>query len=267
MAVISAEDAIAYDLVGPNLRASGVQWDVRRDEPYSIYPEFEFDVPVGTAPARRGRRQLRPLLGAHPRDAGERARFCASASQMLPEGPAIAKVPRKFKPPAGEVYARVEAPRGDMGFYVVSDGTENPYRVRVRTGSFTAMAIIDKLSRGIMLADLVALIGSLDVDGAGDRSLRTLEGPCRRLNTGPELIGRGGIFAGDPTRTIGRTLESLRVHGRWWLIVLFGLRRSAGRGDDLGSSAASRRACSRASARTASARRGFSSGSPTASSL
>jgi NADH-quinone oxidoreductase subunit D len=83
---------------------------------------------------------------------------------MMPKGPAIAKVPRKFKPPAGECYVRVEAPRGDMGFYVVSDGTEYPSRVRIRTGSFTAMAIIDKLSKGIMLADLIALIGSLDVD-------------------------------------------------------------------------------------------------------
>jgi len=83
---------------------------------------------------------------------------------MLPKGPAIAKVPRKFKPPAGEYYSRVEAPRGDMGFYVISDGSEYPYRVRIRTGSFTAMSIIDKLSKGIMVADLIALIGSLDID-------------------------------------------------------------------------------------------------------
>ena len=84
--------------------------------------------------------------------------------EFCPKGPAIGKVARKFKPPAGETYVRVEAPRGDMGFYVVSDGSEYPYRVRIRTGSFTAMSIVDKLSRGLMLADLIALIASLDVD-------------------------------------------------------------------------------------------------------
>ena len=94
----------------------------------------------------------------------ERCKITRQALKMLPKGPAIAKVPRKFKPAAGEVYIRVEAPRGDMGYYVVSDGSEYPYRVRIRTGSFTAMGMIDKLSRGLMVADLIALIASLDVD-------------------------------------------------------------------------------------------------------
>ena len=84
--------------------------------------------------------------------------------KMLPKGPAVAKVARKFKPPAGEVYVRIESSRGDMGFYVVSDGSEYAYRVRIRTGSFTAMSLIDKISRGLMVADLIALIASLDVD-------------------------------------------------------------------------------------------------------
>ena len=75
-----------------------------------------------------------------------------------------AEMAREFKPPQGETYVRVEAPRGDMGYYVVSDGSEYPYRVRIRTGSFTAMSIIDKISPGIMVADLIALIASLDVD-------------------------------------------------------------------------------------------------------
>jgi NADH-quinone oxidoreductase subunit D len=98
------------------------------------------------------------------REMQESVKILRQCLKMMPQGPAIAKVPRKFRPPAGECYARVEAPRGDMGFYVVSDGSEYPYRVRIRTGSFTAMSIIDKLSQGIMLADLIALIGSLDVD-------------------------------------------------------------------------------------------------------
>jgi NADH-quinone oxidoreductase subunit D len=94
----------------------------------------------------------------------ESVKILRQCLKMMPKGPAISKVPRKFKPPAGECYARVEAPRGDMGFYVVSDGSEYPYRVRIRTGSYTAMSIIDKLAKGIMVADLIALIGSLDVD-------------------------------------------------------------------------------------------------------
>lgn len=163
IAVITKEDALRYNLVGPNLRASGVKWDIRRDIPYSVYPELDFEIPTGTAV--RGtlgdsydRYQVRIL------EVGESCKILRQCLERLPKGPAIAKVARKFKPPAGEVYVRVEAPRGDMGYYVVSDGSEYPYRVRIRTGSFTAMSIVDKISSGIMLADLIALIASLDVD-------------------------------------------------------------------------------------------------------
>jgi NADH-quinone oxidoreductase subunit D len=163
VAVISKEDALSYNLVGPNLRGCGIRWDIRRDIPYSVYPELEFEVPVGTG-------QVGTLGDSYDRywvrirELQESCKIVRQCLKMLPKGPAIAKVPRKFKPPVGECYARVEAPRGDMGFYVVSDGSEYPYRVRIRTGSFTAMSIIDKLSKGIMVADLIALIGSLDVD-------------------------------------------------------------------------------------------------------
>ena len=163
VAVVSKEDALSYNLVGPNLRGSGIKWDIRRDIPYSVYPELEFDVPVGTgAIGKLGDSFDRYWVRI--REMQESCKILRQCLRMLPKGPAIAKVPRKFKPLAGECYVRVEAPRGDMGFYVVADGSEYPYRVRIRTGSYTAMAIIDKLSRGIMLADLIALIGSLDVD-------------------------------------------------------------------------------------------------------
>jgi len=163
VAVVSREDALSYNLVGPNLRGSGIKWDIRRDIPYSVYPELDFEVPVGTA-------QVGKLGDSYDRywvrirELQESSKILRQCLKMMPKGPAIAKVARKFKPPAGECYARVEAPRGDMGFYVIADGSEYPYRVRIRTGSFTAMAIIDKLSKGIMVADLIALIGSLDVD-------------------------------------------------------------------------------------------------------
>jgi len=90
-------------------------------------------------------------------------RILRQCFQQLPTGAVIAKVPRKFKPPAGEAYVRIESARGDMGWYAVSDGSEFPYRCKIRTGSFSAMSIIDRVSPGLMIADLVALISSLDV--------------------------------------------------------------------------------------------------------
>src|SRR3990172_610043 len=137
--------------------------DIRRDIPNPVFPELEFDIPVGTGEkGTLGDCYDRYIVRI--REMQESCRILHQCLKMLPKGPAIAKVARKFKPPAGEIYVRVEAPRGDMGFYVVSDGSEYAYRVRIRTGSFTAMSLIDKISRGLMVADLIALIASLDVD-------------------------------------------------------------------------------------------------------
>ena len=163
VAPITKEDALQYNIVGPNLRASGIQWDIRRDIPYSVYPELDFNIPVGTGEkGTLGDSYDRYMVRIWEME--ESCKIVRQCLKMLPEGPSIAKVPRKFKPPPGEVYIRIESSRGDMGFYVLSDGSEYPYRVRIRTGSFTAMSMIDKISRGIMVADLIALIASLDVD-------------------------------------------------------------------------------------------------------
>jgi NADH-quinone oxidoreductase subunit D len=162
VATISAEDAVAYGIVGPNLRASGVSWDIRRDEPYSIYPEFDFEVITGQG--WRGR-----VGDAYDRyycrvlEIRESVKILRQALSALPAGEFRAEVPRTLKPAANEVYTRVEGPRGEAGFYVVSDGSDKPYRARYRTGSFTALSIIEHLSPGLMLADLVVLIGTLDV--------------------------------------------------------------------------------------------------------
>lgn len=161
IAVIAAEDAVAYGLVGPNLRASGVDWDVRRHEPYSIYHEFEWEVVLGQA-ARGTLGDAYDRYDCRLREIRESVRILRQALDRMPEGEIKTKLPR-IRPAANEVYARVEGPRGECGFYVVSDGTEKPYRARFRTGSFTAMTIIEHLSPGLMIADLVALIGSLDV--------------------------------------------------------------------------------------------------------
>jgi NADH-quinone oxidoreductase subunit D len=162
VAPIAAETAINYNLVGPNLRASGVKYDVRRDEPYSVYPELEFDIPVGRGEVGTlGDCFDRYIVRIH--EMTESCRILRQCFTQMPDGPVIAKVPRKFKPPAGDAYIRVESARGDMGWYAVSDGSEFPYRCKVRTGSFAAMSIIDRVSPGLMLADLVAVIASLDI--------------------------------------------------------------------------------------------------------
>jgi NADH-quinone oxidoreductase subunit D len=163
VAAVTLQDAFQYNIVGPNLRACGLKWDIRRDIPYSIYPELEFDVPVGSG-EKGTLGDCYDRYWVRIREIEESCKILRQCLKMLPQGPAIAKVPRRFKPPAGEIYVRIESARGDMGFYVVSDGSEYPYRVRIRTGSYTAMSLIEKISRGLMVADLIALIASLDVD-------------------------------------------------------------------------------------------------------
>jgi NADH-quinone oxidoreductase subunit D len=162
VAIISREQAIDYGLVGPNLRGSGVDWDVRRDVPYGAYPNFEFEVPIGrgfrgTAGDCFDRYYVRVL------EMMQSSRIVRQALQSIPEGEITAKVPRRIKPEAGEALSRVESARGEMAYYVVSDGTDKAYRVRARTGSYMAMGIIEDISPGLMVADLVALIASLDV--------------------------------------------------------------------------------------------------------
>jgi len=162
VAVISAEEAINYNLVGPNLRGSGVKYDVRCDLAYSVYPELEFDVPVGCGEEGTVGDCFDRYI-VRIREIKESVKILRQCFKQMPDGPVIAKVPRKFKPPAGDAYVRVESARGDMGWYAVSDGTEFPYRCRIRTGSFSGISIVDKVSRGLMLADLVAVIASLDI--------------------------------------------------------------------------------------------------------
>jgi len=162
VAVIPAPLAIDYGLVGPNLRGSGVDFDLRRDLPYGAYPHFRFEVPVGkgfqgTTGDCFDRYYVRCL------EMKESSKIVRQALDTLPQGEFMAKVPRRIKPEPGEALSRVESARGEMAYYVVSDGTENAWRVRARTGSFTAMGIVEAVSPGLMVADLVALIASLDV--------------------------------------------------------------------------------------------------------
>src|SRR5262245_54196507 len=164
VAVITAEEAKVWGLVGPNLRASGVSWDLRKADGYSVYPELDFDIPVGkgqfgTVGDSWDRFAVRVEEG---RESAKILRHALQKIDEHPEDDIQGKLPKKMKP-EGEAYARVESARGDMGCYVIGKGGEEPYRSRFRTGSFTAMAIIEAKSPGLFLADLVALIASLDV--------------------------------------------------------------------------------------------------------
>jgi len=162
IATIPAEMAIAYNLVGPNLRGSGVKFDLRKDRPYSVYSEIDFDVPVGTGEVGAvGDCWDRYMVRI--RECQESLKILRQAVRQIPDGPVIAKVARNLKPKPGEVHVRVETARGDMNWYVVSDGSEFPYRVHIHTGSFAAMSIIEAISRGLMIADLVAVIASFDI--------------------------------------------------------------------------------------------------------
>ncbi len=162
VAVISPERAIAYGLCGPNLRGSGVDWDTRRDLPYGAYADFKFDVPVGKG-AQGAVGDCWDRYAVRVQEILESSKIIRQAVAKLPEGEVMAKVARKVKPEPGEAMARVESARGAMCYYVVSDGSEKAHRVRTRTGSFMAMGIIEEMSHGLMIADLVALIASLDV--------------------------------------------------------------------------------------------------------
>ena len=162
MAIVSKEDAISFGLVGANLRGSGFKYDVRRDEPYSIYPELEFEIPVGLCASGKGgdcfdRYYVRII------EMLESFKILRQCLRQIPAGDILGDVPRKLKPKKGEAYFRIESARGDMGYWVVSDGTDMRCRVHARTGSFAAMGIIEKLSKGLMIADLVAVIGSFDI--------------------------------------------------------------------------------------------------------
>jgi NADH-quinone oxidoreductase subunit D len=162
VAIITGEQAIAYGLVGPNLRASGVDWDLRRDAPYSVYDQLEFDVPVGqgvygTVGDCYDRYDVRIT------EMEQSSRILRQCIDKIPEGEIKAKVPKMIKTPVGEVYSCVEGARGELGIYLVSDGTKQPYRLKIRTGSFAGMSIIEAISRGLMIADLVAVIATLDL--------------------------------------------------------------------------------------------------------
>jgi NADH-quinone oxidoreductase subunit D len=156
--VITGEQAVAIGLSGPPLRGSGVMRDIRKDQPYAAYADFDFDVPLGTAGDTYDRYLIRL------EEFYQSVRIIRQALDGLPEGPILGKVPRLIKPPAGETYHAIESPKGELGYFIASDGKSNtPYRFRVRPPSFCNLQALPQLVKGHLVSDVVALIGSIDI--------------------------------------------------------------------------------------------------------
>ncbi|MBZ5569101.1 MAG: NADH-quinone oxidoreductase subunit D [Acidobacteriia bacterium] len=155
--VLSGKDCIDFGVTGPVLRAGGVKWDLRKAQPYSMYEKFDFEIPTGENGDTYDRYIVRIA------EMRQSLRIIDQAVNSIPEGPIMAKVPKVIKPPVGEVYVSIEAPKGELGYFVVSDGSTQPYRVRVRPPSFVNLQALDKMVRGSLVADVVAVIGTLDI--------------------------------------------------------------------------------------------------------
>ena len=179
---LSAKDAVALGVTGPPLRASGVDWDLRRDMPYSGYEKFKFHVPISTAGDTWARYEVRLV------EMRESVKIIQQALDGMPSGPVKANAPKIILPdrekmktemealihhfkivtegfavPAGEVYQGIECGHGQIGYYVVSDGTAKPYRVHMRYPSFATLQALETMCKGRLIADMVAVIGSIDI--------------------------------------------------------------------------------------------------------
>ena len=162
--ILSKELAVQASVTGPMLRASGVDYDIRKVDGYSIYPRFKFRVPLGEKGDVYDRYYIRIL------EIRESCKILEQALREIPEGEFIskqgatgAKSPRTFKPAKGDVYGRIEAPKGELGFYLVSDGTANPYRYHVRPPSFINLTILEDMCLGQKIADTIVILGSIDI--------------------------------------------------------------------------------------------------------
>ena len=158
IAVMTAEDAIDYGLTGPCLRASGVDYDLRKAVPYSVYDRFDFDVPIGLDGDCWDRYYLRV------QEIYQSVRIIEQALDQLPDGEVVSSLGRRLiRPPAGEVYVRGENPRGEIGVYLVSDGADRPYRVKVRPPSFCNLSSLKHMLKDAWIADSVVILGALDI--------------------------------------------------------------------------------------------------------
>jgi NADH-quinone oxidoreductase subunit D len=160
--ILPAETAINYGITGPNLRASGVKWDLRRDDPYSIYDKFDFEIPIGKG-EKGTTGDCWDRYYMRVREMEESLKIIEQALDQIPEGDVSSAIPKRVKPPVGQIYARVENPRGELGYFIISDGSLNPYRIKVRAPSFVNLEVLGELCKGHLVADVVAILGSIDI--------------------------------------------------------------------------------------------------------
>ncbi len=155
--ILPREMAINISASGPVLRASGVKWDIRKADPYSVYDRFEFDIPTGSTGDAYDRYRVRI------EEMRQSVRILRQAMEQLPRGKVLNAVPLKLRPPAGEAYAHIESPKGELGFYLVSDNSDKPYRFHIRAPSLINLTALRQMLTGWKLADALIVFGSIDI--------------------------------------------------------------------------------------------------------
>ncbi|MBM2825188.1 MAG: nuoD [Dehalococcoidales bacterium] len=155
--ILTREMAINSSAGGPVLRASGVNWDIRKADPYAIYDRFQFDIPTGTAGDCYDRYRVRV------QEIRQSVRILKQAIEQIPSGPTRSKVSQLIRPPVGEAYARIEAPKGELGFYLVSDNSIAPYRCHIRAPSLINLTALRDMIVGWKIADAIIIFGSIDI--------------------------------------------------------------------------------------------------------
>lgn len=160
--ILPIDTAINFGASGPVLRGSGLAFDLRKEDTYSIYNRFDFDIPVGTG-----------MVGTvgdcwdrywvRVQEMEQSLRIIEQAIDNIPEGDVQSAIPKRIKPPKGTVYSRIENPRGELGYFIISDGNLNPFRVKVRAPSFVNLAVFGELCKGHLVADVIAILGSIDI--------------------------------------------------------------------------------------------------------
>ncbi len=155
--VIDRNMALRYGVTGPVARGSGINYDVRKNEPYSVYPKFDFEIPLG----QNGDALDRYMVRLNEME--QSLRIIEQALDQLPEGPYLSKAPKKLKLPAGDSSFAVEAARGELTYYMVSGGGDIPYRLKIRVPSYSNLSVLPELGQGILLSDLVSVMGSMDL--------------------------------------------------------------------------------------------------------
>lgn len=155
--ILPRDLAINSSASGPVLRASGVKWDIRKVDPYSVYDRLEFDIPTGSTGDSYDRYRIRI------EEMRQSVHITKQAMEQLPQGEVLTKVPLNLRPPAGEVYAHIESPKGELGFYLVSDNSTEPYRFHVRAPSLINLTALREMLIGWKVADAVVIFGSIDI--------------------------------------------------------------------------------------------------------